>query len=85
MLSGEMMGPHLSRFHRGRWTCLRAAADTRSKNDRVQLSRAWWAEGGNVGAQMSQKPLVTVAVSEVTCGKCQHVDVAPKAMTETDG
>ena len=34
---------------------------------------------------MSQKPLVTIAVSEVTCGKCQHMDVAPQAVTETDG
>lgn len=42
-------------------------------------------EEGNVGAQMSQKPLVTIAVSEVTCGKCQHMDVASQAMTETDG
>lgn len=42
-------------------------------------------EEGNVGAQMSQKLLVTIAVSEVTCGKCQHMDVAPQALTETDG
>lgn len=43
------------------------------------------AGGGDVGAHMSQKPLVTIAVSEVTCGKCQHTDVAPQAVTETDG
>lgn len=62
-----------------------AAADARSKNYRPAFMSVVGLRGANVGAQMSQKPLVTIAVSEVTCGKCQHMDVAPQAMTKTDG
>lgn len=40
--------------------------------------------GERRGSDVS-KPLVTIAVSEVTCGKAPHMAVVPQVLTEKDG
>lgn len=55
--------------------CRAAAADTRSKPSSAFMSEV--GPGKNVGARMTQKPLVTIAVSKVTRGECRHMGCPP--------
>lgn len=58
-----------------------AAADMDLSIAESSAFRVRWG-WGRKGARMTQKSLVTIAVSKVTCGECQHMGHRPAAMTD---